>query len=68
MKFRIIRKYYCETQEYYYIIQQFRLWGWAKPEHVYLQRPYDSCKSAETSLDSFHLQTITNDVILEKEY
>jgi hypothetical protein len=68
MKFRIIRKYDCLSKNYYYVIQQLRLWRWTNSEHRCLEGRYSSCKSADTALDDWYLQNITNDIILEKEY
>ena len=68
MKFRIIRKYDCQSRDYYYVIQQLRLWIWTDPEDGYLKGRYSLCKSADTALENLHIQNTTNDIILEKEF
>jgi hypothetical protein len=68
MKFRIIRRYDCLSRDYYYVIQQLRLWKWTNPDYRYLQHRYYSCKSADTALENLHIQNTTNDIILEKEF
>lgn len=66
-KFRIKQKYSSYNNEFQYHIEELWWLFWKKSKHPTLNRCFNSCKDADDALERWHLEQITNYVIIEKK-